>query len=251
MPYKRFAGFTPFKTSKKEIAELAQRAEEELLQVKGKILEYFSEYDIETLGCYKNDEGVIFSDVLRFLNYLVNLSNTPVAVQRSQICDYLPTATLTMGTSEVIRIENAGKKQYAAIMTFAEYPDMTAAGMLQQFFELPWRMTITQRFAPIDKAEAKSWLDREYNRMASSDDGSRSALEELEWASEGVRSDQFILGKFYWSVMIIDDSVEALKKKLSEADAVLSGCGFKASVNKVAKLFSCQEILTCSREKQN
>ena len=86
VPYKRFAGFTPFKTSKKEIAELAQRAEEELLQVKGKILEYFSEYEIETLGCYKNDEGVIFSDVLRFLNYLVNLSNTPVAVQRSQIC---------------------------------------------------------------------------------------------------------------------------------------------------------------------
>ena len=238
VPYKRFAGFSPFKTTKKEIAELAQKAEEELLKVKGKILEYFSEYDIETLGCYKNDEGVVFSEVLRFLNYLVNLSNTPVAIQRAQICDYLPTATITMGSSEIIRIDNAGRTQYAAIMTFAEYPEMTAAGMLQEFFELPWRMTITQSFAPIDKAEAKSWLDREYNRMASSDDGSRAALDELEWAGEGVRADRFVLGKFYWSVMIIDDSVESLKKKISEADAVLSGCGFKASVNKVAKLYS-------------
>lgn len=236
-PYLRVGGFSAFKSTRQEIINLAKQAEEVLNNLKETVLSYFQEYDIQVLSCYE-ENGVLFSEQLRFLNYLCNLSNTPVPVQRAQISEYLPTATLSMGNNEYIKIDNNGISQYAAIMTFAEYPEETSTGMLQKFLEMPWRMTVTQTFVPIDKAEAKNWLTREYNRLQNTDSGSEADLEDLYEANQAVSADRYVLGDFYWSVMLLDDSPEQLKRKLSEADAILSSSGFRASVNKIAKLSS-------------
>jgi virB4 len=237
-PYKRIAGFTPFKSTLKEIIKLAKQAEDTLGEIKQKVLSYFADYDIETLGVYENEKGVRFSNTLRFLSYLVNLSDCPVPLQRTQICNYLPTATISFGNNEFVRIDDFGKTRYAAILTFSEYPNETTAGMLQPFLELPWEMTVTQTFVPIDKAEAKSWLDREYKRLQSSDDGSQADIADIEEANEGVKSDNYVLGDFYWSALLIDDSLDKLRRKIAEAQAVLTGCGFKVSPNRMAKMHS-------------
>lgn len=236
-PYLRIGGFSAFKSTKKEIIALAKQAEETLTAIKDMVLSYFKEYEIEILSCYEKDK-VLFSEQLRFLNYLCNLNNTPVPIHHAQISEYLPTATLSMGNNEYIKIENNGETKYAVIMTFAEYPEETTTGMLQKFLEMPWQMTVTQTFAPIDKAEARSWLTREYNRLQNTDSASEADLNDIYEANQAVSADRFVLGDFYWSVMLIDDSPDKLKRKLSEADALLSSAGFRASVNKIAKLHS-------------
>lgn len=236
-PYLRVGGFSAFKSTRKEIIALAKQAEETLSSIKEMLLSYFAEYDVEVLSCYKKD-GVLFSEQLRFLNYLCNLNQHPVPVHRAQISEYLPTATISIGNNEYLKIENNGMTRYGVIMTFAEYPEETSTGMLQKFLEMPWQMTVTQVFAPIDKAEAKQWLNREYKRLQNTDSGSEADLEDLYDANQAVSADRFVLGDFYWSVMLIDESPEALKRKLSEADAILSSAGFRASVNKIAKMDS-------------
>lgn len=236
-PYLRVGGFSAFKSTRKEIIALAKQAEETLGSIKEMILSYFAEYDVEVLSCYKKD-GVLFSEQLRFLNYLCNLNQNPVPVHRAQISEYLPTASISIGNNEYLKIENNGMTRYGVIMTFAEYPEETSTGMLQKFLEMPWQMTVTQVFAPIDKAEAKQWLNREYKRLQNTDSGSEADLEDLYDANQAVSADRFVLGDFYWSVMLIDESPEALKRKLSEADAILSSAGFRASVNKIAKMDS-------------
>lgn len=236
-PYVRIGGFSAFKSTRAEIIALAKQAEETLNNIKEAVLSYFDDYDIELLSCYEKD-GVLFSEQLRFLNYLCNLNQNAVPVQRAQISEYLPTATISIGNNEYIKIENNGITRYGVIMTFAEYPEETSTGMLQKFLEMPWQMTVTQTFAPIDKAEARDWLTREYNRLQNTDSGSETDLQDLYEANQAVSADQFLLGDFYWSVMLIDDSPEKLKRKLSEADAILSSAGFRASVNKIAKVDS-------------
>lgn len=236
-PYLRVGGFSAFKSTRKEIIALAKQAEEILGNIKETILSYFSEYEIEVLGCHE-ENGVMFSEQLRFLNYLCNLNQNPVPVHHAQISEYLPTATISIGNNEYIKIDNNGETKYAVIMTFAEYPEETSTGMLQKFLEMPWQMTVTQTFAPIDKAEARNWLNREYKRLQNTDSGTEADLQDLYDANQAVSADRFVLGDFYWSAMLIDDSPEKLKRKISEADAILSSAGFRASVNKIAKIDS-------------
>lgn len=237
-PYKRILGKSVIKTTKQTIAEFARQAEDTLGKVRDSVLSYFAEYDIQTLSCHENDKGVLFSEPLHFLNRILNLSNLPVAVQHAQIEEYLPTATLTLGNNELIRIDNEGRTRYGVFLTFSEYPGSTTTGMLQDFLELPWEMIITQNYVPIDKSEVKGWLDREYNRMLSGDDASESDLQDMQEAKEGVQSDAFVLGEFFWQVMLIDDDPQVLRKRIGQATATLSNCGFVASVNKIARLHS-------------
>lgn len=238
-PYLKIGKLSAYKTTKKEIRQLAKQSEEVLGRIKEQVLSYFSEYQVEILTTFENEQGVLFSEQLGFLSQLLNLSeNTPVPVQRAQISEYLATATLSLGSSEIIKIENFGKTKYCSIITFSEYPEETVTGLLQQLLELPYEMIVTQSFVPIDKAEAKSWLAREYRRMQNTDDASERDLTDLQRAYQGVISDSFVLGEFYWSVTIIDEDIKILKQKLALIDAVISSAGFKGSVNKIAKLYS-------------
>ena len=236
-PYMRIGKLSAYRTTKKEIILLAKQAEEALNKIKEQIFNYFHEYEIEQLKIYEKN-GVRFCQQLQYLNYLCNFNNAPVPVLNAQISEYLPTSTISMGSSEVIQLDNNGVKKFCAIITFSEYPEQTVTGLLQALFELPYEMIITQSFVPIDKPEAKSWLSREYRRMQNTDDASEKDLNDLQGAYQGVLSDTFVLGEFYWSATIIDSSVESLRKKLAQADAVISSCGFRGSVNKIAKLHS-------------
>lgn len=237
-PYRRILGKSLIKTTRQTIAEFARQAEDTLGKVRDAVLSYFADYDIQPLSCYENDKGVLFSEPLHFLNRIVNLGNNPVPVQRGPIEEYLPTATLTLGNNELIRIDNEGRTRYGVFLTFAEFPSATSTGMLQEFLELPWEMIITQNYVPIDKTEVKGWLDREYNRMLSGDDASETDLQDMQEAKEGVQSDAFVLGEFYWQALLIDDDPQVLRKKIGQATAILSNCGFTTSVNKIARLHS-------------
>ncbi len=238
-PYKRIGNFSVIKTTKKQIAEHEKQAIDVLDAIKDKILSTFAEYNPSVLKTYKNEKGVMFSEQLEFFNQIINLTNSKVPVMRAQISEYLATSTLTVGKNEFIRIDtNEGKTFYASVMTISEYPDCTRTGQLQPFLELPWRMVVTQTFVPIDKTEASDWLSREYNRLENMDSGSEQDLQDLVDAREGVRADNFLLGNYYWSAMIIAESIEELKDKLAKANAIISDCGLTVSTNRIAKLHS-------------
>lgn len=249
-PYRRIAGSNAaIKTGRAAIEERAKAAEEVLERLKGNVLTFFVDHGVRILTCY--DEGeTTFSQPLAYLSKIINLTARRVPLQRGQIHQYLPTATLSMGNSEIIRIDDWGQTRYAAILTLAEYPTATETGMLQPFLELPWPMVVTQTFAPIDKKEAKKWLDTEYRRMESGDETSAQDMQDIVDAREGVQSDNFILGDYYWSAMLLDETPEGLRKKLSEAQAILSNCGFGAAVNRISRLHSYLAQLPGNIDKQ-
>lgn len=238
-PYKRIGSLSAVKTTRKQIAEYEKQAEEVLSALKDKLLSSFAEYAPRVLTAYEANGDITYSEPLEFFNKIINLDNGRVPLMRAQISEYLPSATLSLGSSEIIRVDTGkGKTHYATILTISEYPDSTRTGQIQRVLELPWRMVVSQTFAPIDKAEASDWLGREYKRLENMDSGSEQDLEDLLDAREGVRADNFLLGHYYWSIMLIDDSIDDLKGKIGQVTALLADCGITASANSVAKLHS-------------
>lgn len=240
--YRKIGKVSAVKLTKKEIATHQKQAEEELGKIKDRLLSEFQDYDIEVLSCYDkvNSEGhvVTFSSTLQFLNQLVNFSGDEVPLMRAQISEYLPTATLSVGSNDYIKIERNGSSKFAAMISIVDYPVSTHAGMIQPFLEQSWQMIVSQVFVPIDKSEAVGWLKREFNRAQNTDEASESDLEDLLNAREGVQADNFVLGEYYWSAMLIADSIEELRQNLSDATTILSGCGFNVATNRLGKLHS-------------
>ncbi|MBR3424691.1 MAG: hypothetical protein IKG79_01385 [Neisseriaceae bacterium] len=229
---------TGFRPTRKTIIEHQEMAIEALGKMKNLVQEYFSDYGAKILSCYETG-GVVYSEVLTFLSLLLNLDDIPVPIMKAQISEYLPKAYFTLGDSEYIQIDTAGHApQYATILSFAAYPAATYAGIIQKFLTLPWRMIVSQTFQPINKDEAKDWLEREHRRLASSDSVTDSELEDFEEARENVTADNTILGEYYFQAALISDDLEDLKQKASEAQAIFSECGFTAAAFKLAKLYA-------------
>ena len=237
-PYRRRGNWASVgNITKDKIKEFEEKAIETLTKLENLVLEYFSDYGVKTLDCYENANGVLFSEQVDLFSMILNLNDIPVPILRTPISEYLPKSHLFYYDNEFIRFRTAsGKTQYATILSFSEYPSNTYAGMIQHFIELPWRMIISQVFQPIDKVDAKGWLDREYKRLAASDSPSQTELQELADAQEGVVSDHFLLGEYYFQVALIGDSKKELEEKIGEAQAAFSDCGFTATPYTMAKL---------------
>ena len=245
-PYRRRGGWTSIgNITIEKIKEFEAQAIETLTKLENLVLEYFYDYGVKTLDCYENKNGVLFSEQVDLFSTLLNLDATPVPVLRAPISEYLAKSHfLYQDYNDFIRIDLPnGQTQYATILSFSEYPSNTYAGMIQHFIELPWQMIVSQTFAPIDKVEAGGWLEREYKRLAASDKPSATELKELEDAQEGVVSDHFLLGDYYFQVALIGDSIKELQQKIGEAQAALSDCGFTAVPFHMAKFSAWVSML--------
>ena len=225
-----------FGQTKNGIIKHQEKAIDALGKIRHLVEEYFADYGAEILSCYTAQNGVEYSEVLTFLSLIVNLDDNPIPLMKAQISDYLPMAHYSIGNSEYIQIDMGGKTHYATTLSFSAYPNATYAGIVQKFLELPWQMIVSQTFQPIDKFDAKGWLEREYKRLASSDGVTQSELEDFEAARESVTADYTILGEYYFQASLISDDLEDLKQKASEAQAVFSECGFTAAQFRLAKL---------------
>lgn len=241
-PVVKIGGYSIYGNTRKQIRIFEEKAETELNKIRNLFLDFFEDYQIKTLSTFERND-ILYSEQLQFLNMLLNLNNKDVPVMKAQIFEYLPTVTLSMGNNGYISIENNGKKQYASIITISEYPGETSAGALQPFLELPWRMIVSQVYVPLDKSEAVSWLKREHRRLESFDDASDAEIEGLETALKAVQGDDYVVGEFYWSAMLIADDLQTLQSMIAEGTTVLSDCGFTASVNVLGKLNSyCAQL---------
>ncbi|MBS9783430.1 MAG: hypothetical protein KGV46_02635 [Pasteurella sp.] len=241
-PYRKIGGMSAYRNTRSQIEIFENQAIDTLSKIKNLILNYFDEYDVNILTTFEKN-NLLYSEQLKFLNLIFNLSNSDVPVLNAQISEYLPTATLRFGNNEIIQVSNAGEIKYAAILSFSEYPNQTSAGILQPFIEKPWRMIISQSYVPIDKSESEDWLKREFRRLEATDDASDADLGDIANALEGVQADKFIIGEYCWTVMLIADDIKTLRSMLSEATSTLSDCGFTSSVNELAKLSSyCSQL---------
>ena len=234
-----------------DVAKLQQMEEQaiaKVLELAGNVEAVLKEYAPERLGMYEAANGMVFSQTLEFLGYLLNRVAEPVPVLNAPVNRYLPVSKhlFSVKTGDYVVSTPAGQNQYGAILNIKEYPEGTFPGILNGLKYLDFEYVITHSFSPIGRQDALRILDRTKGLMISSGDKAVSQIVELDQAMDQLSSGNFVLGEYHFIIALYADSQNALQQQVAVARAELSNAGFVSAKEDVAIAASFYSQLPCN-----
>ncbi|OAX87130.1 hypothetical protein A7D16_17300 [Xanthomonas nasturtii] len=217
------------------------RAEEE--QAVAKVVELatnveavLKDYSPYRLGMYEAKNGVVFSETLEFLGYLLNRIDEPVPVLQAPVPAYLPVSKHMFANKTgdfVIRTPD-GVNHFGAILNIKEYADGTYPGILNGLKYLDFEYVMTHSFSPVGRHDALKVLERTKGMMISSGDKSSTQIRDLDVAMDDVASGNFVLGEYHFTLAVYADSQEKLARQIATTRAELSNAGFVSAKEDLA-----------------
>jgi type IV secretion system protein VirB4 len=169
-------------------------------------------------------EGLVFSEPMEFLHQLIAGERLPMPLVQGPIGPALYTDRLIFGR-EALEIRGAGGSRYAGMLGLKEYPASTKPGMFNGLLNLPFDLIVSQSFAFLSKADAKTVLTRKQNQLLSSNDPAASQIGDLDQALDDVESNRFVMGDHHFSVLVSAETPKALLENVSQARRTLADGG--------------------------
>ncbi|WP_407469422.1 VirB4 family type IV secretion/conjugal transfer ATPase [Xanthomonas campestris pv. raphani] len=194
------------------------------------------DYSPYRLGMYEAKNGVVFSETLEFLGYLLNRIDEPVPVLQAPVPAYLPVSKHMFANKTgdfVIRTPD-GINHFGAILNIKEYADGTYPGIMNGLKYLDFEYVMTHSFSPVGRHDALKVLERTKGMMISSGDKSSSQIRDLDLAMDDVASGNFVLGEYHFTLAVYADSQEKLARQIATTRAELSNAGFVSAKEDLA-----------------
>ncbi len=225
------------KTANTDRLKLMQdQAVAKVLELASNVEAVLKDYAPYRLGMYEAANGVVFSETLEFLGYLLNRVNEPVPVLPASVNAYLPVSkhTFSSKTGDYLITTPDGINHYGAILNIKEYPEGTYPGILNGLKYLDFEYVVTHSFSPMGRQDALRVLDRTKGMMISSGDKAVSQIVELDYAMDQLSSGNFVLGEYHFIIALYADSQPQLQQHIAIARAELSNAGFVSAKEDLA-----------------
>ena len=181
-------------------AEVDTEALKKLEDVARDLIAALERYGPHRLTLYQR-EGLVFSEPMEFLHELIAGERLPMPLVHGPIGPALYTNRLIFGR-EALEIRGAGGSRYAGMLGLKEYPSSTKPGMFDGLLSLPFELIVSQSFAFLSKADAKTVLTRKQNQLLSSNDPAASQIGDLSQALDDLESNRFVMGDHHLSVLV-------------------------------------------------
>lgn len=196
----------------------------ELKETVLRLLATFKDYGARVMTTSMTEFGPV-SEPLEFLGRLVNGGDTQKMVVPSlDISHYLPVNRLYFG-SNAIEIRSATGVKYAGMVSIKEYAPHTAAGILDAFLQLPFEFVISQSFQFEDRQTNIGSMQLQQRRMMQTNDAAVSQMREISDALDMTMSGHIAFGGHHFTVMCMEDNLNALENALSLVIAELVNVG--------------------------
>jgi type IV secretion/conjugal transfer VirB4 family ATPase len=186
-------------------------------------------YMLEELTSYVDEEGVLCSHALTFLNFLVSGIWQKVRVPTVPLNEYLGTAWIHAGT-ETIEIRTPTTTRYAQAIDFKDYSSHTEPGLLNGLLYQDYEFVITQSFSFMSKRDGKEFLERQKKQLMNSEDGSVTQIQEITLAIDQLVQGEFVMGEYHYSLLIFGESVDQVRRNTTSAMTVIEDRGFLAAL---------------------
>ncbi|WP_225764112.1 VirB4 family type IV secretion/conjugal transfer ATPase [Stenotrophomonas sp. Marseille-Q4652] len=222
-----------------DIARLQAEQEQavvKLLELAGNVEAVIRDYAPYRLGMYEARNGMVFSETLEFLGYLINRIDEPVPVLSAPVKDYLPVSRhlFSARTGDFAISTPTGVNHFGAMLNIKEYAEGTYPGILNGLKYLDFEYVITHSFSPMGRQDALRVLDRTKGMMISSGDKAVSQIIELDQAMDQLSSGNFVLGEYHFIVAVYADSQQKLSQNVAATRAELSNAGFVSAKEDLA-----------------
>lgn len=199
----------------------------EMEEITSRILNGLSNYGAELLDVVETNNG-IFSEVCNFLGSLVNCGYSqnyrfiPYGLD-----SYLPVNKIYFG-SKNFEVKFPFNTKYGGMVSIKEYRNITNAGMMDGFLQLPFEFIISQSFEYINRTVAISNIQLQQRRLIQSEDVAVSQIQEIDEALDATMSGRFAFGKHHLSIMCTDDNIKSIENDLSMIIVEFSNIGITA-----------------------
>ncbi|UGY11758.1 VirB4 family type IV secretion/conjugal transfer ATPase (plasmid) [Bradyrhizobium septentrionale] len=184
-------------------------------------------YGAHALGLAERD-GITFSEPMELLHAVASGEWMPMPLPQGPIGPALYSNRVIFGR-EAIEIRSAGGSRFAGMFGLKEYPASTRPGLLNALLSAPFELVVTQSFAFLSKADAKTVLTRKQNQLVSAQDPAASQIDELGDALDDLESNRFALGDHHLSLQIyaatpsqLQDHMSVARRTLADAGAVVA-----------------------------
>lgn len=196
----------------------------ELEDLGTQLLKSLSGYDPEILGTYERN-GILFSDVYKFLGFLVNGVEEEMPVFAGPAAEGIPSAWLHFGY-EVLEIRAENRTRFAVQYDLKEFAERTKNGMLDPILALPAEYTFTQGFRCLGILEAKKAISAQANKLRSVKDKAGHQLKELENAEAYVSTGELAFADYHGALTVYGDTeAQAVEAGTLVSTCFLAECG--------------------------
>jgi type IV secretion system protein VirB4 len=196
----------------------------ELEEIINRLLVGFRDYSPRVLSLYKNQYGILCSEVLEFLGLIGNFELQQMAITENSLSKQIFKNRLYFKRKHIEMLTNTGKK-YAGIISLKEYNQQTDAGFFDAFLQLPCEMIITQSYQTSNRQGAIGKMQLQQDRMIQAGDKAISQVYEITRALDDAMSGRIGFGKHHMTVMCIDKTLKSLENSISMAEVEMMNTG--------------------------
>jgi len=196
------------KKNKIAIKKANNKAITELNEVTGFIKSALQHYKGSLLSTYIHND-ILHSEVLEFLDFLVNGDYTPRLLPKTPIRDCL-TRNRLFFAKEAFEVRGLVESKVGA-------SEGTEAGLMNSLLSAPFEFILCQSFNFLSKPIAVELLQRQKGRMETTEDLAVSQIEEIDDALNDLVSNKFVFGQHHLSLVIFAENTDQLKINLSDA----------------------------------
>ncbi|MDR6214578.1 VirB4 family type IV secretion/conjugal transfer ATPase [Paracidovorax wautersii] len=220
--------FVERSTDTSRLASEQQQAIDKLLELAGNMEAVLKDYAPVRLRMYEAPNGIVFSETLEFLGYLLNRVDEPVPVLKAPVYRYLPISRqrFSAKSGDYVLTAPDGTNHFGALLNIKEYPDGTHPGVLNGLKYLDLEYVITHSFSPMGRHDALKALERTKGMMISSGDRAVSQIIELDQAMDQLTSGNFVLGEYHFTIALYAPDQATLAQHIATTRAELSNAGF-------------------------
>ena len=204
-------------------AEVDEEAVKRLNDAARDLIAALERYGARIVGLVERD-GIVFSEAMELLHGVVSGEWLPTPLPQGPIGPALYSNRIIFGR-EALEIRCAGGSRYAGMFGTKEYPASTRPGLLNALLSAPFELIVTQSFAFLSKADAKTVLTRKQNQLVSAQDPAASQIDELNNALDDLESNRFALGDHHLSVLVYAETPRQLLDHMSIARRSLADAG--------------------------
>lgn len=200
--------------------------EEALKHVQDKVVDLtagLKRFAPRVLSLYERN-GILFSEPSEFLHQLVGGRREALPLTEGRISSAIYSDRVIFGR-ETVEIRHEAETRYAGMFGFKEYPATTRSGMLNEILTAPFELVLTQSFAFMPKADARTIMGRKQNQMVSAADKAASQIDELDDAMDDLESNRFVMGEHHLSLSVFAPTVQELIDQMAKARALLTSGG--------------------------
>ncbi|QTK81729.1 Type IV secretion system protein virB4 [Agrobacterium tumefaciens] len=180
-------------------------------------------FGARVLSLHEHD-GILFSEPSEFLHQLVGGRREALPLTEGRISSAIYSDRVIFGR-ETVEIRLEAETRYAGMFGFKEYPATTRSGMLDGILTAPFELVLTQSFAFMSKADARTIMGRKQNQMVSAADKAASQIEELTEAMDDLESNRFVMGEHHLGLAVFAPTVKELTDHMAKARAQLTNGG--------------------------